>query len=102
MTDKIEVKYDEMDQISGRFDNQAGEIQQMMQNVRAKMEDLHNGGWIGRGSDSFFAEMQGEVLPAVTRLQQALEQASHVARQINDTMKQAEEEACTPFKIRGI
>ncbi|MCB0202723.1 MAG: WXG100 family type VII secretion target, partial [Anaerolineae bacterium] len=62
------------------------------------MDEL-KGGWEGRGSNAFFSEMQGEVLPAVNRLRQAMQEASRITRQIAQTVKQAEEEASSPFKV---
>ena len=76
---------------------QAQATEQMLGKVRSSMSNLENGGWIGRGSDAFFGEMHDEVLPAVERLRQALEEANRVTNQISQVMKQAEEEACSPF-----
>ncbi len=96
--DEIRADYDRLEQIANQFANQAQAIQQMKQNVRSSMDPLENGGWIGRGSDAFFSEMQGEVLPCTQRLEQALDEANRITRQIINTMKQAEEEACAPFR----
>ena len=54
--------------------------------------------WVGLGSDAFFEEMQGEVLPAVQRLQEALEQAGMVTGEIVSIFQQADEEASSPFR----
>jgi WXG100 family type VII secretion target len=69
----------------------------MLQQVRCSMDKLKSD-WIGRGSEAFFSEMDGEVLPAVVRLQQALQQANQVSKEIVQTMQQADEEASSPFK----
>jgi WXG100 family type VII secretion target len=98
MVDKIEANYEQLEQLAGRFANQGQSIQQMLQSVRNSMSKLENGGWIGRGSEAFFAEMNGEVLPASQRLQQALEEADRVTKSISQTMQQAEEEASSPFR----
>lgn len=102
MTEKIEADYEALEQLASKFDAQANVIQQMMQNTRSRADNLHSSGWIGRGSDAFFAELLGEVLPGVQRLQQALEQANQVTKQVSATIKQAEDDACNPFKIRAI
>jgi WXG100 family type VII secretion target len=99
MADEIRVDYDQMEQIASQFANQSQAIQQMLQKVRGSMDPLESGGWIGRGSDSFFSEMQGVVLPATERLQQALDEANRVTKQIVQTVRQAEEEACSPFRV---
>lgn len=98
MSDEIRADYDQLEQIAGRFANQAEDVQATLQRVRASMEKLEGGGWIGRGSDAFFSEMQGDVLPATTRLQAALVEASRTTRAIAQTVRQAEEEASTLFR----
>ncbi len=99
MADEIRANYDELDDVATRFQNQSQAIQEMMQKVTSSMDKLENGGWIGRGSDAFFAEMHGEVLPAVTRLQNVLSEGSQVTKAIVKTMQQAEQEASSPFKV---
>jgi WXG100 family type VII secretion target len=98
MSDEIRADYDRLEQVAGKFANQAQAVQQMLQQVRGSMDPLEGGGWIGKGSDSFFNEMNSEVLPANERLQQALEEAERVTKQIIQTVKQAEEDASSPFK----
>jgi len=97
--DEIRADYESLEQLASQFANQAQAVQQMLQNVKGAMDPLEGGGWIGRGSDAFFSEMNSEVLPATTRLQQALDEASRVTKQIVETVKQAEEEASSPFRI---
>jgi len=99
MADEIRVDYDRMEQLAAQFANQSQAVQQMLQKIRSSMDPLESGGWVGRGSDAFFAEMQSEVLPATERLRQALDEASRVTRQIVQTVRQAEEEACAPFRV---
>jgi len=98
MSDEIRADYDRLEQVAGKFANQAQAIQQMLQQVRGSMDPLEGGGWVGKGSDAFFAEMNDEVLPANDRLQQALEEAGRVTKQIIQTVKQAEEDASSPFR----
>jgi WXG100 family type VII secretion target len=99
MTDEIRADYDRLEQVASQFANQSQAVQQMLQKVRSSMDPLESGGWVGRGSEAFFSEMQGEVLPATDRLQQALDEANRVTKQIVQTMRQAEEEACSPFRV---
>lgn len=96
--EEIRADYDQLVQVVNRFNAQGQQIQQMTQNVQRSMETLR-GGWEGRGSQAFFNEMQGNVLPGVNRLHQALAQAARVTQQISQTVKQAEEEASAPFRI---
>ncbi len=98
MSDEIRADYDRLEQVAGTFANQAQAIQQMLQKVKGSMDPLEGGGWVGKGSDAFFSEMNDEVLPANDRLQQALEEASQVTKKIVQTVKQAEEDASSPFR----
>ncbi|MBX3010465.1 MAG: WXG100 family type VII secretion target [Caldilineaceae bacterium] len=98
MSDEIRADYDQLEQIATRFSRQAQEVQQMLQQVRNSMGKLENGGWIGRGSQAFFAEMNSKVLPASNRLQQALTEASRSVKEISQTIRQAEEEASAVFR----
>ena len=97
--EEIRADYDQLAQVASRFTNQSQQIQQMTQNVQRSMETLRSG-WEGRGSQAFFNEMQGKVLPGVNRLHQALQQAARVTQQISNTVRQAEDEASAPFKMR--
>ena len=71
---------------------------QMQQSVQQAYQELHGGGWIGRGSEAFFREMEGEVMPAVRRLIEALAQANQVTNQISKLFHQADQEASSPFR----
>lgn len=98
MSEQIQADYQQLEQVAGKFSQQAQSIAQMIQSVKASMSKLENGGWIGRGSQAFFAEMNNKVLPATQRLQSALSEASRVTKDISNTVKQAEDEASSPFR----
>lgn len=98
MADEIKADYEQLEQVANKFSSQSEEIQQMLQQVKNGMEKLEPD-WIGRGSEAFFREMQGEILPAVQRLQQALEEANRVTKEIIETVQQAEDEAASPFRV---
>lgn len=97
MADEVRAEYDQLEQVAGKFTNQAQVIQDMLQQVRGKMEQLQDDGWIGLGADAFFAEMEGLVLPAVQRLESALTDASDSTKQTSQNLRQAEEEASSLF-----
>ncbi len=97
MADEVKADYEQLEQVATRFANQSHEIQQMLQQVRNQMHKLQSD-WIGRGSHAFFSEMEGKVLPAVQRLQHALEEGNRVTKDIVQTMQQADEEASSPFR----
>ena len=69
MADEIRADYDQLKNVAERFSRQSEAVTQMMRSVQGSMSKLKDG-WIGRGPDTFFAEMGDEVLPAVGRLKQ--------------------------------
>jgi WXG100 family type VII secretion target len=95
---EIRAQYEELDQVANRFSAQAQAVASMRQRVRQRMDALEGGGWIGKGADSFYNEMNSEVLPAVERLRSALEEASDVTRRIVSVLHEAEDEASSLFK----
>lgn len=96
--DIIQAEYDQLHMISARFTQQAEHIHQQRAQLRTRLRDLQDGGWIGRGSQAFFGEMHGLVLPAVSRLHDALSEASRVTLKIIDIMQEAEKEAASKFR----
>ncbi len=96
--DEVRADYDQLEQVAGRFATQSQAIEQMMQQLRNSMEPLANGGWIGRGADAFFGEMNDLILPKCQRLLDLLNDANQVTKDISQKMQQAEEEASAPFR----
>ena len=68
MTDVIRVDYEALQQVADKFGYEAEAIQALLTAVRGSMNPLEGGGWIGKGSDAFFGEMNSDILPAVQRL----------------------------------
>ena len=97
MADEVKVNPDELAEVSRDFGNESASIQEMYQKTRQSMEELQPD-WIGLGSDAFFEEMEGEVLPAVQRLTEALAQGREVTDDIVNLFQQADEEASSPFR----
>jgi WXG100 family type VII secretion target len=98
MAFEIRVQYEDLDQVANRFANQAEEVVAMDRSVRQRMKALEDGGWIGRGAESFYEEMNDQVLPSVQRLRRALEQASELTHKIANVLHEAEDEAATYFR----
>lgn len=101
MIDVIRVDHDALVQIANRFNQQSEAAASMFHAARSTMEPLASGGWIGQGSDAFFAEMNSDILPAIQRLTDALAQAGAVTTQISALMQQADEEASVGFGSSG-
>jgi WXG100 family type VII secretion target len=99
MSNEIRGVYGDLEQVVSRFASAQADVADTLQRVRSAMDPLENGSWIGRGSDAFVSEMRGEVLPAVQRLQQSLNEAARVTGAIVQTLRQADEEASSPFRV---
>lgn len=98
MADIVRANYQQLDQIANKFKNEAEQTRAMLQKVKGAMEPLQSGGWIGKGSDAFFNEMNGKIIPAVNRLAQALQEAASKTKEIANTLRQAEQEGANPFQ----
>ena len=98
MGEKIEANYDDLRAISQKFKAEEGEISQLLNQTRQKSEELHSNGWIGRGSDTFFNEMNSLIIPSFGRLANALMDASEATDKIVQTFQAAEEESRGYFK----
>jgi WXG100 family type VII secretion target len=96
---KVQLKYDELMDARERFRRNGEAVAQLIQNIRSKMDVLEGGLWIGYGAQSFFGEMQSEVLPALNRLHAALaESAVQGIQTVHDKGQEAEEQAGNLFK----
>lgn len=99
--DVIQVQYDQLSQVASQFGRTAESVAATQQSVQRTAQQLRQGGWAGRGSAAFFAELDGAVSPAMQRLSAALKEAQKVTLQIGFLMRQAEEEASRPFRGNG-
>lgn len=96
----VTAEYEGLEDVASRFERLLQEVEELSQSVTGTMEPLRQDGWIGRGSDAFFDEMESTVLPAVQRLADAFDQGSRVTRAVAAIFRQAEEEASSPFRSR--
>ena len=97
----IQVEYDRLSEVATGFGRNADATTALQGQVQRSAQALRQGGWQGRGSTAFFAEMDGTVSPATQRLSAALKEAQKVTLQIGFLMRQAEEEASRPFRGDG-
>ena len=93
MAEQVQVNYEVLEQIEKRFAQLASEVQDVGRKISRQQNALRQGGWIGRGSDAFFAEMDDLVLPAIGRLGEALKEGGQVLGRVADLFNEAEESA---------
>ena len=98
--DVIQAQYDKLADIANRFGGQAEASKELIGRVQQSMQPLQQGGWQGPRLAAFFGKMNGEVMPAMRRLIDALQQANSVTLEDQFIVKSAEEEASRPFKTR--
>ena len=89
----IQCDYDELTSLAGQFAQEADQASQMIQQIRNCVDDLQAGGWIGRGADKFYTEMEDLIFPALQRLVQALEEAGSGINKIGGLFSDAEQAA---------
>jgi WXG100 family type VII secretion target len=99
--DVIQADYDRLDAVADRFGRQAEVTAELHSRVTRGVQALEDGGWEGAGSAVFFAEMQGELYPAIQRLIQVLQDARSVTLEAKDILLRAEEEAAGVFNGNG-
>jgi WXG100 family type VII secretion target len=101
MAEKSEVNYEQLENMVKRFRTEADAVNQLLTQTRSRVEGLHGTGWIGRGSEQFFGEMEQTILPAMGRLVQALHTASNAADSIAKIYHSAEDQGQGIFKALG-
>ena len=90
MSNTIQADYEQLESIAGNFGKEADNSTAMTARVRKSYEDLKNGGWLGRGAEAFFNEMDSEILPALERFFAALEKGQSVTQQIVGDVRQTD------------
>jgi len=100
MADIVQARLDDLENLAMRFIQQSECMQELCNAIVMTKNNLE-GEWIGRGANSFFQEMDQDVLPGVQRLVQALGEAGSQTNQICRILSQADEEAAAPFRVEG-
>lgn len=98
---EVRAQYSDLTQVAQRFGKEANQTQQLINRLQQRVQTLENGGWVGRGAQAFFGEMQDRVLPTARRLNNALDEARSVTLEIAQILKSAEDEASAPFRNGG-
>jgi len=93
----FQLNYDQLVSIAKKFKDEGEDIAQLHSTTRQRVRDLHKE-WIGDAADKFFDEMEGELLPAVQRLAQALFLSQDMTNEIMKIIQDADEETVGYFK----
>ncbi len=90
---EIRCDHDAIQKIGSQFSAQSSAIAGVNRKLKSAQATLEGGDWIGRGAIEFFKEMNGEINPAMKRLQKAMDEAANVSKQISQALKNAEDES---------
>ena len=93
----IQADYDQLAAIAGRFSAESAAIRRLRQRMVLNVQHVREGAWVGEGADSFVAELEHELLPALQRLADGLTEGASVTRQISDCIWEAEQRAAALF-----
>jgi len=102
MAGRIRAQYSDLTQASQAFTNEAHTIGSMYNQLKGRTEDLHGKGWQGLGSDAYFKEMEGTVLPAIKRLEGALNSCGSTMKQVHYIFHNAESDVNQLFTKREL
>ncbi|MCB9137909.1 MAG: WXG100 family type VII secretion target [Caldilineaceae bacterium] len=97
----IQANYEQLEQVAARFGRATETQHRLMRTVRDHADVLVRGSWEGEGVSAFARELDGEVMPAMQRLAEALREAQRVTGDVAATVRSAEEEAARLFYTQG-
>lgn len=92
MADRVVVNFETLNTVSGQFQQQAEQVQQVINLLTPRMEDLRTGGWIGKGANAFYVEMDNLVLPTLIALKRALEETQDTLNRVSTDFSNADDE----------
>jgi WXG100 family type VII secretion target len=95
----IRSDYDQLKTIGSGWRKQEEATKQTIGKLKSVVEQLKGGDWIGEGADAFYQEMEGLVMPGLTRLEQAMAEASSVTNEISQIYREAEDNVSTLWKV---
>ena len=99
MAETVQATYDELRSVATALEGLASQADAVFTNVNTNRDAL-NGEWMGFSYNSFAGEMDGEILPGLKKLADALRSASAATTQISTQFETVETEDGS--KISGI
>lgn len=101
MADEFRADYDELEAIARKFADLGERARRVKEQMQQQYDQLiGDQNWIGRGSDAFAREMDGEIFPALERMIRALEETSEATNRISSIAQDAEDDASARFNRR--
>ncbi len=97
MSKILQLKYDELNAIVKTFNGEGEDFAQLVTTTRQRLQDLRKD-WIGEAADKFFAEMEQDLLPALTRVSKAHFLSQDVLMKVTKIIRETDEENANFFK----
>jgi len=94
---KIQISYPDIDPMLQRLLAMMAAVIESQGKLRGQADVLSSGGWIGRGSEAFYEEFYNYVLPALGKLEAALEVTIITLRKAVENLRAAEEDGARLF-----
>jgi WXG100 family type VII secretion target len=98
MADKTALDYQQLQDIVSKLTAEADDLSALLTQTSSQVENLHGNGWVGRGSDQFYSDVEDKVLPSMNKLVGALRSSGDTINKIVAVYKGAEQTALNPFK----
>jgi len=98
MADKTALDYQQLMDIVSKLTAEADDLSALLTQTTSQVESLHGNGWVGRGSDQFYSDVEDKVLPSMNKLGGALRSSGETINKIVALYKAAEQTAVSPFK----
>lgn len=97
-TDKIQVKYEQLEYIMQIMHHMAEKMAQRQKIYRYLMRDLEEGAWIGDAATAHHHELRDEILPALQRLHDVYANIANALDQARMQFLEAEQDAAAKFR----
>jgi WXG100 family type VII secretion target len=97
--DISQVDHESLAYFASQLEKECQEVVYLRDQTRNLVDNLAYSGWSGMGADRFYAEMYEVVLPALSRLYEALSDSALTARKVTILFQQAEQEAANNFGL---
>lgn len=100
MVNKIQLKYDELNDIMKKMRSESDDVALMLSRTRQMVQNIQQE-WIGRGSKEFTRDMDQKLLPGLKKLAEALNISQDALRKIIRIIQEADQDNAKLFK-RGL
>ena len=98
---KVQIRYDEMDGLIQHLNDLSSQVINRQSQLQNQAHLLVDGAWLGGAANRFYEELFTLVLPALSKLEHALEATSNGLKQASDALHNAENEGRSLFGRDG-